>query len=152
MNNRGRLVGSIDDITIYSGELTAEQVQAAYDAKKERLDSDPSALPSQADPSRTPGGTGFSPAYPVHDLTADAGQTLEVTAEKDVKSVFTLSAADVAVSGKIMTFSADWLEKQECACPELYVLQEHCLGQCGSGYQQLRRGRPYDGLSIWNGS
>ena len=129
MNNRGRLIGSIDDITIYSGELTAEQVQAAYDAKKERLDSDPSALPSQADPSRTPGGTGFSPAYPVHDLTADAGQTLEVTAEKDVKSVFTLSAADVAVSGKIMTFSADWLEKQECGIVSLTV--EYTDGSTG---------------------
>lgn len=32
-NNRGRLIGAVDDITIYSGVLTADEVAAIYDSK-----------------------------------------------------------------------------------------------------------------------
>lgn len=64
MNNRGRLIGSVDDVTIYSGVLTAEQVKTAYEEKSGTLDTEPAPFPSKADPAPAAEPTGFQPHIP----------------------------------------------------------------------------------------
>ena len=130
MNNRGRLIGSVDDVTIYSGVLTAEQVKTAYEEKSGTLDTEPAPFPSKADPAPAAEPTGFQPAYPVFDLTADAGQDLNVNADQAVTGIMMLDETAVTIDGGTLTFSADWLSAQKCGIQELTV--EYADGTSGT--------------------
>ena len=120
-NNRGRLIGAVDDIAIYSGVLTAEQVAAAYEEKQDQIDSDPEPLPSRADGEEAEADTGFLPAFPVYDRAADAGEGLTVTAERAVSGVAGLSGDSVTVSGQELSFTAEYLSSLDCGIHELSV-------------------------------
>ncbi len=118
MNNRGRYIGEIDDVTIYSGVLTADQVAAAYAAKPADAQTAPAHPGIETEASVE---AAFSPAYPVYDKTDDEGKTLEVTAKKAVSEVFTLDSSKVSIDGTKMTFSADYLESLEAGIKTLTV-------------------------------
>ncbi|MDY3282329.1 LamG-like jellyroll fold domain-containing protein [Dysosmobacter sp.] len=118
-NIRGGLIGSIDDVTIYSGVLTEEQIRTAYAAVTEKETSGVST-PAMTIANRAK-DTGFSPAYPVYDRTADAGKTLTVTAGKAVSGITGLTADDVTISGAAMTFTSAFLSSKACGLYELTV-------------------------------
>lgn len=120
MNNRGRLIGAIDDITIYKGYLSAEEVQAAYNAKKNSIDAT-ATVTGGVTVSPAEAGTGFTPAYPVFDLTGNEGGTLAVTADKAVSGITGLTAADVTISGQSITFHNAFLSSRACGAYSLTV-------------------------------
>ena len=115
MNNRGRFIGEIDDVTIYSGVLTADQVAAAYNSKPADAESNPAHPGVETDDSA-------DVEYAVYDLTADAGKDLTVDAGVTVSQVLGLTKdADYAVNGTEVTFKAAWLAKQTCGILNLTV-------------------------------
>ena len=93
MNNRGRFIGEIDDISIYSGVLTASEVEAAYAAG-----------------AKTGDGTAYVPAAPEADsnlyatFTKGGSNAVTVTAPKAVQTVTGVGPIPT-VSGKDVTFS-----------------------------------------------
>ena len=118
MNNRGRFIGEVDEVKVWSGVLTADEVAALYAAKPANAATNP-AHPGVD--TTAPAESVFAPAYPAYDLTDDAGKTLEVTAAKDVAEVFTLDNTKVAISGKKLTFAAAYLATLETGKKNLTV-------------------------------
>ncbi len=96
-NNRGRFIGDIDDISIYSGILTQAEIQAAYAAG-----------------TKTGDGTAYVPAAPEQDsnlyatYTKGGSNAVTVTADKNVQTVTGVGPIPT-VSGKVVTFSNDVL-------------------------------------------
>ena len=113
MNNRGRLIGSVDDVTIYSGVLTAAQVAENY---KKFTTKETSGVPNVTAPdaAEAPSSSIF---YLTYDLTADKGKDLVKDMGFNVEGIEIpglIKGTDYTVSGNTLTIKADWLSKQEC--------------------------------------
>ena len=119
MNNRGRFIGEVDEVKIWSGVLTADEVAALY-ANKPADAANANATHPGVETEQT-AAAAFTPAYPAYDLTDDAGKTLEVTADKAVSEIFTLDNTKVTISGTKMTFAASYLASLECGITKLTV-------------------------------
>ena len=114
MNNRGRVIGEIDDVQIWSGVLTADEVAAMYAAKPANAATNP-AHPGlvEATPNKT---------YAAYDLTDDAGKDLTVDAGMAVTSITGLTKdTDYTVSGNSVTLKASWLAAQTCGIVTLQL-------------------------------
>ena len=107
MNNRGRVVGSVDQVKIWSGMLTAEEVAAEFAAKPADASTNP-AHPGlvEATPNKT---------YAAYDKTDDKNKDLTVDTGAAVTSITGLTAnTDYTVSGNNVTLKASWLAAQSC--------------------------------------
>ena len=106
MNNRGRLIGSIDDVQIWSGVLTDEDVAAMYAAKP----ADAAISPDH------PGVVTEEPntnIYAAYNLTVDEGKDVTVDTGVAVTSVAGLTqGTDYTADGTRITFKAAWLAGQ----------------------------------------
>ena len=114
MNNRGRVIGEVDDVQIWSGALTADEVAAMYAAKPANAATNP-AHPGvvEATPNKT---------YAAYDLTDDAGKDLTVDAGMAVTSITGLTKdTDYTVSGNSVTLKASWLAAQSCGIVTLQL-------------------------------
>ena len=112
-NNRGRLIGSVDDVTIYSGVLTADQIAAEY-AKVTTKETSGVATVTKADDTVEIDDT---IVYLNYDLTADKDQDLVYDYGVNVESLTLPNLTkdtDYTVSGTKLTLKASWLGAQEC--------------------------------------
>ena len=112
-NNRGRLIGSVDELTIYSGILTADEVQAEY----AKLNCD-----------GTKAGAATVDMKPVtdnklranYDLTADKDKDLTVEVGQAVSQIAGLEKdTDFTAAGNSVTFKERWLAEQNCGIKNL---------------------------------
>ena len=111
MNNRGRVIGAIDDVQIWSGVLTAQEVADMYAAKPANAQNANAAHPGVVTPAAN------NTVYLAYDKTDDAGKDLSHDYGVNVESL-TLpnltKGTDYTVSGNVLTLKASWLAAQEC--------------------------------------
>ena len=112
-NNRGRLIGSVDELTIYSGTLTADEVKSEYakitkDGTKETA--------AAVDVSSAPDNK----LRANYDLTVDKDKDLTVDVGVAVSEIDgLLKGTDYTVTGNSIIFKASWLSTQNCGIKNL---------------------------------
>jgi len=112
MNNRGRLIGSVDDVTIYSGILTPDQVAAEY-AKVTTKETSGVPNVTAADKAEAPSD---DVVYVTYDLTADEGEDLVMDMGASVAGLQIpglTAGTDYVAEGTKVTVKATWLAAQE---------------------------------------
>ncbi|MBQ7032879.1 MAG: hypothetical protein IJN25_04375 [Clostridia bacterium] len=116
---RGRLTGAVDDVRIFAGILTAEDVANMYAAGVSAASDTEAAYPVTATDETN---SVFTPAYPVYNRSTDGGEELTVTATKAVQSVRDLFVGtDYTVSGNSITFAKEYLAGKSRGIHELLV-------------------------------
>ena len=115
-NNRGRLIGSVDDLTIYSGALTADEVKQAYN---KTVKTDNTTVTSA---SADVGAAAADKLRANYDITADAGKDLTIDTGIAVTSVEGLTKdTDFTVSGNSITLKNSWLSNRQCGINTLVL-------------------------------
>ncbi len=115
-NNRGRLIGSVDDLTIYSGALTADEVKQAYN---KTVKTDNSTVTSASADVSAVSSDKLRANY---DITADAGKDLTINTGIAVTSVDGLAKdTDFTVSGNSITLKNSWLSGLQCGIKTLVL-------------------------------
>lgn len=106
MNNRGRFIGEIDDVTIYSGVLTEGEVAAAYAAKPADATNTSATHPSMI----------IEPVnhtiYAAYDLTIDRGKDLTINGVTSLSGL--TEDADYTVFDNSVEIKTTWLTMKGC--------------------------------------
>ena len=112
-NNRGRMIGSVDELTIYSGALTESEVKTEY----AKLTKDGSKVSAASVDVNAAVGDKLRASY---DLTADKNTDLTVEVGAAVTNIAGLtSGTDFTAAGNAVTFKASWLASQSCGIQNL---------------------------------
>ena len=117
-NNRGRLIGSVDDVTIYSGVLTADQVAAEYNKVTDKETSGVDTVTEADDTVQVDENI----VYLNYDLTKDKDKDLVYDYGATVESwnlENMTKGTDYTVNGTELTLKASWLGTQNCGKIEI---------------------------------